>query len=85
MNTKGEILLEQSGVVRSNCIDCLDRTNVTQVCTSSYSVIQYKLCTNFQNEFNKVHLCTSLHTSVIDPPPRVALICRPRLSAGHVI
>uniref|UniRef100_A0A804R853 SAC domain-containing protein n=1 Tax=Zea mays TaxID=4577 RepID=A0A804R853_MAIZE len=30
MNTKGEILLEQSGVVRSNCIDCLDRTNVTQ-------------------------------------------------------
>ncbi|CAN6284627.1 unnamed protein product, partial [Urochloa humidicola] len=29
-NSKGEILLEQSGVVRSNCIDCLDRTNVTQ-------------------------------------------------------
>ncbi|KAG0481186.1 hypothetical protein HPP92_012044 [Vanilla planifolia] len=24
------VLLEQSGVVRSNCIDCLDRTNVTQ-------------------------------------------------------
>ena len=33
MNSKGEILLEQSGVVRSNCIDCLDRTNVTQVCS----------------------------------------------------
>ncbi|WVZ56591.1 hypothetical protein U9M48_007093 [Paspalum notatum var. saurae] len=30
MNSKGEILFEQSGVVRSNCIDCLDRTNVTQ-------------------------------------------------------
>ncbi|XP_062210903.1 phosphoinositide phosphatase SAC8 isoform X2 [Phragmites australis] len=30
MSSKGEILLEQSGVVRSNCIDCLDRTNVTQ-------------------------------------------------------
>jgi hypothetical protein len=30
MNSKGQILLEQSGVVRSNCIDCLDRTNVTQ-------------------------------------------------------
>ncbi|XP_066394894.1 phosphoinositide phosphatase SAC8-like isoform X4 [Miscanthus floridulus] len=30
MNTKGEILWEQSGVLRSNCIDCLDRTNVTQ-------------------------------------------------------
>jgi len=23
-------LLDQSGVARSNCIDCLDRTNVTQ-------------------------------------------------------
>nr|CAB3501144.1 unnamed protein product [Digitaria exilis] len=30
VNSKGDILLEQSGVVRSNCIDCLDRTNVTQ-------------------------------------------------------
>lgn len=26
-----EILAEQKGVIRSNCIDCLDRTNVTQV------------------------------------------------------
>ncbi|KAA8517776.1 hypothetical protein F0562_015263 [Nyssa sinensis] len=26
----GEILVEQKGVIRSNCIDCLDRTNVTQ-------------------------------------------------------
>lgn len=26
----GEILREQKGVVRANCIDCLDRTNVTQ-------------------------------------------------------
>ena len=24
--------LEQRGVMRSNCIDCLDRTNVAQVC-----------------------------------------------------
>ncbi|XP_047090239.1 phosphoinositide phosphatase SAC8 isoform X2 [Lolium rigidum] len=30
MNSKGDILLDQNGVVRSNCIDCLDRTNVTQ-------------------------------------------------------
>uniref|UniRef100_A0A0D9VSV0 SAC domain-containing protein n=1 Tax=Leersia perrieri TaxID=77586 RepID=A0A0D9VSV0_9ORYZ len=30
INSKGEILLEQSGIIRSNCIDCLDRTNVTQ-------------------------------------------------------
>lgn len=30
MDTKGNILEEQKGVIRSNCIDCLDRTNVTQ-------------------------------------------------------
>ncbi|CAH9130618.1 unnamed protein product [Cuscuta epithymum] len=26
----GKILTEQKGIIRSNCIDCLDRTNVTQ-------------------------------------------------------
>ncbi|KAL8102182.1 hypothetical protein AgCh_026905 [Apium graveolens] len=30
LGSKGEILAEQKGVIRSNCIDCLDRTNVTQ-------------------------------------------------------
>ncbi|KAK4773949.1 hypothetical protein SAY87_028968 [Trapa incisa] len=30
LNEKGEKLKEQLGVVRTNCIDCLDRTNVTQ-------------------------------------------------------
>ncbi|KAI8557035.1 hypothetical protein RHMOL_Rhmol05G0302900 [Rhododendron molle] len=30
MDAEGKILLEQKGVIRSNCIDCLDRTNVTQ-------------------------------------------------------
>lgn len=30
VNKEGQILLEQNGIVRSNCIDCLDRTNVTQ-------------------------------------------------------
>lgn len=29
-NTEGELLAEQKGIIRSNCIDCLDRTNVTQ-------------------------------------------------------
>ncbi|KAJ9545179.1 hypothetical protein OSB04_024886 [Centaurea solstitialis] len=28
--TEGELLAEQKGIIRSNCIDCLDRTNVTQ-------------------------------------------------------
>ncbi|XP_028121238.1 phosphoinositide phosphatase SAC8 isoform X1 [Camellia sinensis] len=27
---EGKILAEQKGIIRSNCIDCLDRTNVTQ-------------------------------------------------------
>lgn len=30
MNDKGEKIDEQTGTVRTNCIDCLDRTNVTQ-------------------------------------------------------
>ncbi|KAH9710644.1 phosphoinositide phosphatase SAC6 [Citrus sinensis] len=30
LNEKGEKMKEQCGVVRTNCIDCLDRTNVTQ-------------------------------------------------------
>jgi hypothetical protein len=31
MTDSEEILREQKGIVRTNCIDCLDRTNVTQV------------------------------------------------------
>jgi hypothetical protein len=31
VNAEGKILEKQKGVVRTNCIDCLDRTNVTQV------------------------------------------------------
>ncbi|XP_073149849.1 phosphoinositide phosphatase SAC8 isoform X2 [Henckelia pumila] len=30
LDSEGKILTEQGGVIRSNCIDCLDRTNVTQ-------------------------------------------------------
>ncbi|GFP92180.1 phosphoinositide phosphatase sac8 [Phtheirospermum japonicum] len=30
LDSEGKILSEQEGVIRSNCIDCLDRTNVTQ-------------------------------------------------------
>jgi hypothetical protein len=30
LNEKGEKMKEQLGVMRTNCIDCLDRTNVTQ-------------------------------------------------------
>ncbi|CAN6469822.1 unnamed protein product [Victoria cruziana] len=28
--TSGKVIAEQKGVIRTNCIDCLDRTNVTQ-------------------------------------------------------
>jgi hypothetical protein len=31
IDRKGDILEEQKGIMRSNCIDSLDRTNVTQV------------------------------------------------------
>ncbi|WOL16828.1 phosphoinositide phosphatase SAC6 [Canna indica] len=30
LNDKGEKVTSQTGIVRTNCIDCLDRTNVTQ-------------------------------------------------------
>ncbi|KAK3018042.1 hypothetical protein RJ639_004532 [Escallonia herrerae] len=30
LDKEGHILEEQKGIIRSNCIDCLDRTNVTQ-------------------------------------------------------
>ncbi|KAL7136216.1 hypothetical protein ABFS83_10G014600 [Erythranthe nasuta] len=30
LDPEGKILAEQKGIIRSNCIDCLDRTNVTQ-------------------------------------------------------
>lgn len=30
LDSEGKTLAEQGGVIRSNCIDCLDRTNVTQ-------------------------------------------------------
>ncbi|KAH1039948.1 hypothetical protein J1N35_041691 [Gossypium stocksii] len=30
IDKNGKILEEQKGIIRSNCIDCLDRTNVTQ-------------------------------------------------------
>lgn len=30
IDAEGNILEEQKGIIRSNCIDCLDRTNVTQ-------------------------------------------------------
>lgn len=40
LGPKGEILAEQEGVIRSNCIDCLDRTNVTQVIGLVLGMIQ---------------------------------------------
>ncbi|KAK1270942.1 Phosphoinositide phosphatase SAC8 [Acorus gramineus] len=38
VNSNGDILLEQKGVIRVNCIDCLDRTNVTQNYLSTESL-----------------------------------------------
>lgn len=39
MNDKGEKMKGQLGVVRTNCIDCLDRTNVTQVCLNNIMML----------------------------------------------
>ncbi|RRT54912.1 hypothetical protein B296_00048811, partial [Ensete ventricosum] len=43
INTDGEILLEQNGILRVNCVDCLDRTNVTQVCEGN-SDLNFLMC-----------------------------------------
>jgi len=44
INDKGEKIEEQTGTVRTNCIDCLDRTNVTQVHTSKLYHIHIFFC-----------------------------------------
>jgi hypothetical protein len=47
INDKGEKIEEQTGTTRTNCIDCLDRTNVTQVlttlCHTPHSIILQRL------------------------------------------
>ncbi|GKA54732.1 phosphoinositide phosphatase SAC6-like protein, partial [Tanacetum coccineum] len=40
INDKGEKVEAQIGVVRTNCIDCLDRTNVTQTRTNSSQFLE---------------------------------------------
>ncbi|XP_027346581.1 phosphoinositide phosphatase SAC6-like isoform X3 [Abrus precatorius] len=42
LNEKGEKMKEQLGVVRTNCIDCLDRTNVTQSMIAR-NILEYQL------------------------------------------
>ncbi|CAL0311422.1 unnamed protein product [Lupinus luteus] len=42
LNEKGEKMKDQLGVVRTNCIDCLDRTNVTQSMIGR-SMLEYQL------------------------------------------
>ncbi len=33
LQVAGVVEQRQGGVIRTNCVDCLDRTNVVQVCT----------------------------------------------------
>ncbi|RDX73281.1 Phosphoinositide phosphatase SAC6, partial [Mucuna pruriens] len=42
LNEKGEKMKEQLGIVRTNCIDCLDRTNVTQSMIAR-NMLEYQL------------------------------------------
>eukprot|EP00897_Mesotaenium_endlicherianum_P005702 jgi/Mesen1/515/ME000104S10605 len=45
MTADRRVVREQKGVARTNCIDCLDRTNVTQICKSHYHrVPHFLLC-----------------------------------------
>ncbi|KAL4557920.1 hypothetical protein LXL04_036114 [Taraxacum kok-saghyz] len=49
---QGELVAEQKGTIRSNCIDCLDRTNVTQSYLARISLNQQlqKMCGLSQSE-----------------------------------
>ncbi|XP_031738378.1 phosphoinositide phosphatase SAC8 isoform X2 [Cucumis sativus] len=50
IDPEGNILQEQKGVIRSNCIDCLDRTNVTQCFLAQKSLT---------NQLQRIGLLTS--------------------------
>lgn len=39
-NIKGDVLKKQKGIIRTNCLDCLDRTNFFQLRTAYNSLIQ---------------------------------------------
>ncbi|OEL24779.1 Phosphoinositide phosphatase SAC7 [Dichanthelium oligosanthes] len=48
INDKGEKIEEQTGTVRTNCIDCLDRTNVTQMQNfAKLSLLNCESCPNW--------------------------------------
>ncbi|PWA73081.1 hypothetical protein CTI12_AA264450 [Artemisia annua] len=52
--SEGELIAEQNGVIRSNCIDCLDRTNVTQSYLARISLNQQlqRMCALTSSDFN---------------------------------
>ena len=52
--TDGKILSEQKGVIRSNCIDCLDRTNVCQSVFSKIMLTNQLQLLNIIPKTNKV-------------------------------
>ncbi|KAK9124529.1 hypothetical protein Sjap_014131 [Stephania japonica] len=50
VDSQGEILAEQKGVFRVNCIDCLDRTNVTQMLRKVLLWLSVGKCLVFSTE-----------------------------------
>ncbi|PWA54372.1 hypothetical protein CTI12_AA436040 [Artemisia annua] len=52
--SEGELIAEQKGVIRSNCIDCLDRTNVTQSYLARISLNQQlqRMCELTSSDFS---------------------------------
>ncbi|KAM1198468.1 hypothetical protein ACFX2H_009814 [Malus domestica] len=56
VDAKGNILEEQKGIVRSNCIDCLDRTNVTQSCLAQKSLDAQLQRTGVLDSFERISM-----------------------------
>ena len=56
----GTVVSVQQGVFRTNCIDCLDRTNVVQSMLAQRS-LQDQLQVNKKIQYN-VYVCMCIHT-----------------------
>ncbi|KAM2983926.1 hypothetical protein FF2_009790 [Malus domestica] len=65
VDAKGNILKEQKRIVRSNCIDCLDRTNVTQSYLAQKSLDAQLQRTAVLDSFESISMFASCHVSYL--------------------
>lgn len=73
ISKEGEILSEQKGVMRSNCIDCLDRTNVTQVRGNTsffFKTVKFGISADFHfgDDFGHKFLIKIIHIFLTEFP-----------------